>query len=279
MAALEVSTCDHTVVSVGPLPAGWGVTTGNSLGRRIYQDPKGYALADVVIDNFGLDGAGCLAGTLSEPGKIVLAPRSVRVAFMGKTEARPKAVASRIEVRDGAEDLLFSDVSVTEGFEVVGGPDRIALLLEGGSFSASLRYLLGQGYVMASEGGDPDSGRFLTNRIFCSVVRADYRVERMRVGSMTNFEKLAVSVWTNGTVAAARVIRETAAVLAGWYSWMMEWASPTEVHGSATSVPEIRYRCVCMPRGPCGAPGYRRTRSQHPQARGGRESLRRPRAG
>ena len=225
VAALEKDLGNHAVVSIGPLPAGWGVTIGNPLRRLLYRAPRGYALAGVAIEDFSIDEVGRARGTLSSPDEIVLALRSVRVAFRGEPKAAPRAIAARIEARGDADELLSSDVSVPPDFEIVGGPERIALLSDSPGFSASLSYLLGKGYQLAPEGGDPGAGRFLTDRAFSPVVRADYQVERMRVGAITNFEKLVVSVWTNGTLDATAAIRQVASRLASLYSWISDWSA------------------------------------------------------
>ena len=222
---LEENTGSYACVSVGPLPSGWGVTIGNPLRRALYREPRGYALAAVVMDDFALDDGGLKSATLSNPQDIVLALRGVRIVYGGESPP-PRALGARVQGEDGGSELLPGDISLPPGFKVVGSPERLARLVPDSArpFGADLLFLYGRGYVDAPEGSDPDAGRFLTDRIFSPVVKAEYRVERMRVGATTNYEKLVVSVWTNGTMNAVDAISAAAASLAGWYSWMNDWS-------------------------------------------------------
>ncbi len=205
---VEVNEGSYAQVSLGPLPQGYGVTLGNPLRRILYRGIDGYAVVGIVFDNYRLTGDGFLLGTKSRPEDIVLRVRAARIATRVPADTAPKRGVMRLSASGPGRIVTLADLRCGDDFEVVNPDKAVAELsdIPGARLNASVSFMRGRGYLTAPDSSNTEIGRYLTDGMFSPVLRVDYVVERMRVGAQTNFEKLIVSVRTNGIVNALGAI-------------------------------------------------------------------------
>ncbi len=247
---VEVDEGDHVRLSLSPLPRGYGVTLGSPLRRARYRGHRGYAVVGVVIDDHELDDAGVLRGTLSRAEDVVMSLRSARIAYLGAANPPPRRGVMRLDVAGPGVIVRLRDLAGQRDFEIVNGDSFVTELSQevDAGLSASVSFMMGRGYEPAPGAGDPAGGRYLTDGIFSPVVRAEYAVERVRIGSRTDFEKLTVSVWTNGTLGALDAVMQSASSLGNRFEGLRAFAEghlnlhPSVFRTTMDAEASMRYR-------------------------------------
>jgi len=193
-----------------PFERGFGTTVGNSLRRILLSSVEGAAVTKVRISGVEHEFS-TIPGAMEDVTDIILnikglivslqsdEPRTMRLAATGPGEI--------------TADLIEADPSVT-----VHNPDHvIATLTEAVDFEAELTVGKGRGYEPAAEQyasrDEQVIGEIPIDAVFSPVQRVRYRVENTRVGQKTNYDKLIIDIWTNGTVSPDMVLVESAKIL------------------------------------------------------------------
>jgi DNA-directed RNA polymerase subunit alpha len=209
---------------VRPLERGFGVTLGNALRRVLLSSLQGAAVTKVAIGGV-LHEFSAVPGVVEDVTDIVLNLKGVRVRLSGH-----EAVVGQIDkvgvAGDGlvvrAGDLAFVDEKsgrdlVADGAVEVLNPDHVvASLTAGGRFSASITVALGKGYVPGSmENVKDELGTIPVDALYSPVMKVRYSVTDARVGQRTDFDRLTLEVWTDGSIRpedavgfAAKVLKE-----------------------------------------------------------------------
>lgn len=209
---------------VRPLERGFGVTLGNALRRVLLSSLQGAAVTKVAIGGV-LHEFSAVPGVVEDVTDIVLNLKGVRVRLAGH-----EAVVGQIDrvgvAGDGlvvrAGDLAFVDEKsgrdlVADGSVEVLNPDHVvASLTAGGRFSASITVALGKGYVPGSmEHVKDELGTIPVDALYSPVMKVRYSVTDARVGQRTDFDRLTLEVWTDGSIRpedavgfAAKVLKE-----------------------------------------------------------------------
>ena len=119
----------------------------------------------------------------------------------------------RLEVR-GPGQVTAGDIQPSADFEIINTEQYLASLdSEKGSLSAECNVELGKGYVPAAHTEEMPIGVLPVDAIFTPVRRVNYNVEKTRVGQVTDYERLVLEIWTDGTKSAEEAVREAAQVL------------------------------------------------------------------
>src|SRR5687767_5158391 len=193
-----------------PLERGFGITLGNSLRRVLLSSLQGAAITAIKIDG-ALHEFTSVPDVVEDVTDIVLNLKEVVVKCHS---ARPHTV--RVE-KDGPCTVTAGDIQVTDQIEVLNPDHIICTVSKGGRFSAELTINVGRGYVPADRNKTPGQpiGTIAIDALFSPIRKVNYTVTNARVGQMTDYDKLTLECWTNGSVRpddgvayAAKILKE-----------------------------------------------------------------------
>ena len=206
----SANTPTYGKFTVEPFERGFGTTVGNSLRRILLSSLEGAAVTAVKIKGAQHEFTS-LEGVQEDATDILLNIKDIVVSLDSE---EPKTM--RIQAEGPGEvtcDLIEADTSIT-----IHTKDLIlATLTKQIDFDIEFRVEKGRGYVPASEyyeaGGEQEIGVIPVDAIFSPVTRVRYKTEDTRVGQKTNFDKLTLEIWTNGTVTPEMALVEAAKIL------------------------------------------------------------------
>ncbi len=180
---------------VEPLERGYGITLGNSLRRILLSSLPGAAVTSVKIDGV-LHEFSTIPGVVEDVTDIILNLKqlSLKVHSDGTKTLRIDA--------EGEGVVTAGDIHTDADVEILNPGLHIATLDKGGRLTAEITVGKGRGYVPADQNKTPDMpiGVIPVDSIFSPIRRVNYTIEHTRVGNRTNYDKLTLEVWTNGTV-------------------------------------------------------------------------------
>ena len=191
-----------------PLERGYGTTIGNALRRVLLAALQGAAFVAVKISGVQHEFT-TIPGVLEDVTDIILNIKQVRLAM--DTDA-PQTVV--LDVRQKGE-VTAGDIQGNQHVEVLNPELHIATLTEDGEFHLELEVRMGKGDVPADmhEGLSEEIGRIKLDSSFSPVRKVAYSVEQARVGQMTNYDKLILEVWTDGSVTPEDAVAYSAKII------------------------------------------------------------------
>jgi DNA-directed RNA polymerase subunit alpha len=191
-----------------PFERGFGVTIGNSLRRVLLSSLEGSAVTQVKIQGVQHE-ISTIAGVVEDVTDIIL---NVKSLVVRNTSEQPKTI--RID-RHERGVVKAADIITETGIEIINPDHVIATLTDEVPFVVEMRVENGRGYRMADENvpGEREIGVIPVDSSFSPVVRVKYEIEDTRVGQRTNYDKLVMEVWTNGTVTPQMAVVEGAKIL------------------------------------------------------------------
>ncbi len=202
-------TSTYAKFSIEPFERGFGTTVGNSLRRILLSALEGASLTTLKIKGVQHEFS-TLPGVLEDVTDIVLNVKSL-IVKLDAEEPKTIKVAARGPGEVTAE-LIESDASVT----IINKELVLATLTDKIDFEMEMRVEKGRGYVPASErynsGEEQEIGVMPLDAMFSPVQRVRYLVEETRVGQKTNYDKLVMEVWTNGTISPEMALVEAAKI-------------------------------------------------------------------
>ena len=192
----------------GPLERGYGTTIGNALRRVLLASLQGAAFVAVKISGVQHEFT-TIPGVLEDVTDIILNIKQVRLAM--DTDA-PQTVV--LDVRQKGE-VTAGDIQGNQHVEVLNPELHIATLSEDVEFHLELEVRMGKGYVPADmhEGLSEEIGLIKLDSSFSPVRKVAYSVEQARVGQMTNYDKLILEVWTDGSVTPEDAVAYSAKII------------------------------------------------------------------
>ncbi len=209
---IDVDNATHTrfygEFTIQPLERGFGITLGNALRRVLLSSIQGAAIVSVKIDGV-LHEFSTLPGVKEDITDIILNLKGVRFKL---GQADTKEV--RINV-DHAGPVTAADIITDGTIEVLNPEHYIATVSGKGNFKAELVVKMGKGYLPAKKELDPDQpeGTINIDAIFSPVRKVNYVVSHARVGQITDYDKLVLEVWTDGSVNPEDAIAYSAKIL------------------------------------------------------------------
>jgi len=209
--------------AVTPLEQGYGLTIGNALRRVLLTSLTGTAATSVKIAGVKHQFS-TLTGMKEDVVEFVLNLKKVR--FSGVT---PKAVKATIEVSKVGE-FTAADIKVSGGIKVVNPELVLGTLNKGVKFSAEIMVESGVGYSPAEERPTDTIGVIPVDASFSPVKRVSYKIEETRVGRLTNYDKLILEVWTDGTMPVGDALTEAARILMTYFAQVV---NPKKVEKAA----------------------------------------------
>lgn len=180
---------------VEPLERGYGITIGNALRRILLSSLPGVAVNAVKIEGV-LHEFSTVPGVKEDVTEMILTLKELSATIDGEGSRTLKIEAEGPCVVTGADIICPSDV------EIINKDLKIATLDEGSKLNMDIYVDKGRGYVPAEENKTENMpiGVLPVDSIYTPVEKVSYHVENTRVGQRTDFDKLTLEVWTNGSI-------------------------------------------------------------------------------
>ena len=194
---------------VEPLERGFGTTLGNSLRRVLLSSLPGYAITSVKIDNV-LHEFSTIPNVKEDVTEIVLNLKGVILKIHGDD---PKIMY--IEA-NGSGEITAGDIKADSEVEILNADHHIATLDADAHVVMELTADKGRGYVSSDRNKQllaPEIGVIAIDSIYSPVLKVNYTVDNTRVGQITDYDKLSIEVWTDGTISAKEAVSFAAKIL------------------------------------------------------------------
>jgi DNA-directed RNA polymerase subunit alpha len=200
-----------------PFERGYGVTIGNTLRRILLSSIQGYAITAAKITSYKEDGSPHIIASEYEPIPEVVEDtpdfinnlKQAQVKLSGDLEEKTIVVEAK-----GARTLYARDLAVDNDVTIVNGDSPIATLMDKANLEIEVQINLGRGYVPAerNEKYIEVIGTIPIDAIFSPITKVKYYVENTRVGQRTDYDKLILEVWTDGTITPDDALAEAAKI-------------------------------------------------------------------
>ena len=208
----DVSTSGYGRFYVEPFERGFGTTIGNSLRRVLLSSLEGSAVTSIKVH--GVDHEfSSIPGVMEDVTEIVLNIKKLIVRSRAEGSKTMKVSAKK------TGPVTAADIVADPAIEIVNKDLVLATLTENRSFEMEMVVENGRGYSPAAERlaemdrFDQEAGRVIIDAIYSPVMRVRYKTEDTRVGQRTNYDKLILEIWTNGTVSPDMALVEAAKIL------------------------------------------------------------------
>jgi len=193
---------------VEPLERGYGTTLGNSLRRILISSLPGVAVTSIKIDGV-LHEFSTIPGVAEDVTEIILNIKNLALKMHGENTKIIK-----IDVQ-GEKEIKASDIICDADVEIINKDLHIATVDEGHRLYMEMTVEMGRGYQTSEKNKQPGQpiGIIPIDSIFTPVRKVNYLVENTRVGQVTDFDKLVLEVWTDGTIKPDEAISFGAKIL------------------------------------------------------------------
>jgi DNA-directed RNA polymerase subunit alpha len=223
---------NYGVFAIEPLTTGFGHTIGNALRRVLLSSFKGAAITQVKVAGV-THKFSTLAGLSEDMIDLILNLKSVKVAYEGD-----EPVVAKLSVK-GAKAVTAKDIVAPATVKIVNGDAVIANLSKDGKLDLELTITTGYGYSPADERPSDAIGSMSIDAIYSPVERVAYKVEATRVGRRTDFDKVVMEIYTDGSSKPSDVLKEAARILVATFNQIVEPSMAEDVAtvpSSASSV-------------------------------------------
>ena len=197
---------NYSKLAITPLEQGYGFTLGNSLRRVLLTSLPGAAITSAKIAGVNHQFSS-LVGMKEDIVEFCLNLKKVRIAYTGE-----KPVSATLKVTSAGE-VKASDIKVPAGVEIANPDLVLAILNKGSKLDVDLVIETGSGYLSSESRSSNEIGLIPLDASFSPILRVNYKVEETRVGRFTNYDKLTLEVWTDGTIEAKSAVKKAAKIL------------------------------------------------------------------
>lgn len=193
-----------------PLERGYGITLGNGLRRMLLSSLTGAAVTSIRIEG-ALHEFSTIPGVREDVTDIILNLKDLRFKMEGKDP-----INLHLEF-EGEGELVAGQIETPSDIEILNKDLPIATLDKGARLVMDLTVEKGKGYVPADKNKKSDQaiGVIPIDAIFSPVLRVNYTVTDTRVGNVTNYDKLTLEVWTDGSIRPEEAVSDAAEILIG----------------------------------------------------------------
>ena len=200
-----------------PLERGFGITLGNALRRILLSSLQGAAIVSVKFDGVPHEFT-TIPGIKEDITDIILNLKEVNLKTVNDSEEEEEEIKLVLDLK-GEKEAKAGDMLTDGKVEIMNPDSHIATLNKDAVLHAEMIVKTGRGYVPAEKNvaGDQEIGVILIDALFSPVRKVSYVVGNARVGQRTDYDKLTLEIWTNGTVDpqdalafAAKILKEQA---------------------------------------------------------------------
>lgn len=223
-----------------PLESGYGITLGNAIRRVLLSSLEGAAITSVRIDQVEHEFS-TIPGMQEDTTEFLLNLKEVRLRALS---SRPGTLVLEGQ---GPGEITAGHIQVPADFEIANPELHLATLdTASARLSVEMHAELGRGYVPAGSVEGMPIGVIPVDAVFTPIRKVNYRVEKTRVGQLTNYDRLILEVWTDGTVGAVEAVGQASDILMdqfALFSTMGRPQAPVVERGMGTGValPPDRY--------------------------------------
>jgi DNA-directed RNA polymerase subunit alpha len=202
------STPSYAKFVCQPLERGYGITIGNALRRILLSSLHGAAVVSVKIDSV-MHEFTTVPGVLEDVSELILNLKEVR---MRMTDPGPRTL--RIEA-SGEGQVKAGNIIADGGVEILNPGQHIATLSKDAKLEVTMTAQAGKGYVPAelNKGENDPIGTIPIDAVFSPIKRVNYVVGKARVGQRTDYDKLTLEVWTDGSIVPEDAVAYAAKIL------------------------------------------------------------------
>src|ERR671927_277046 len=236
----EVGT--YAKYEAGPLQAGYGVTIGNALRRVLLSSLEGAAVTSIQIRDVYQEFS-TIPGVKEDVTQIVLNVKKLRLKSFA---AHP--VQLRL-IKSGAGQVTAADIAESADVEIIN-PDLVLMTLDTDDVTIEMDLTVerGVGYLGAERTEQLPIGVIAIDAIFTPVRKVNYWVESMRVGQMTNYDKLTIEIETDGTITPEESLSRSAEILVNQFRpFITIGMASAQVDRAAGGAPQLPPNMLDMP--------------------------------
>jgi len=207
-----VTTDNYGRFFIEPFERGFGTTLGNSLRRVLLSSLEGSAVTSVKISGVDHEFAS-ITGVMEDATDIILNVKSLVIRLEGDEPKTMKVTANK------SGPVTASQIVADPAIEVFSEDTVLATLTTDMNFEIEMVVENGRGYVPVSERivdadrFEQEIGRIHLDAVYSPVTRVRYTTENTRVGQRTNYDRLILEIWTNGTISPEMALVEAAKIL------------------------------------------------------------------
>jgi DNA-directed RNA polymerase subunit alpha len=204
----ETLTLFYGKFTAEPFERGFGITIGNSLRRILLSSLQGAAITSVKIDGV-LHEFSTITGVKEDVTEIILNLKEVRLKL--HTEG-PKVIRVKTE---GPRVLKAGDIQTGDAVEILNPDHYIATLSRDSKLSMEMTVKMGRGYVPAERNKEENQpiGTIPMDAIFSPIKKVNYNITNARVGQITDYDKLTLEAWTDGSINPEEAVAHAAKIL------------------------------------------------------------------
>ncbi|RKY22663.1 MAG: DNA-directed RNA polymerase subunit alpha [Planctomycetota bacterium] len=197
----------YAMFHIEPFEKGFGHTIGNGLRRCLLSSIEGTAVTSVRIEGVDHEYTS-IPGVMQDVVDVVLNLKGLRIAVDDGQDAELSVSRSK------KGDITGKDIECPAGVNVLDADHVICTLTDDTDVSMSITVACGRGYVTADDHQEfaDQLGTIAIDSNYSPVVRVRYRVEETRVGKVTNYDRLVLEIWTDGTVSAEDALVEASRI-------------------------------------------------------------------
>ena len=201
-------TNSYGMFTVQPLERGYGTTIGNALRRILLSSIEGAAVKAIRVEGVQHEFS-VVQGVVEDMTEIVLNLKEVNLRMHSDEDK-----LLRID-KAGPDRLTAKELEVDADVEVMNPDQHIASLDKDGHLEMEITVGKGRGYVLAEENDvtDPAADTIMLDSAFSPIRKVHYEVDNARVGQQTDYDKLTLTVWTNGAVRPDDAVSHAAKIL------------------------------------------------------------------
>jgi DNA-directed RNA polymerase subunit alpha len=203
----DVLTRDYGRFIIGAMEQGYGVTIGNALRRVLFSSLPGAAITSMRLSDVHHEFSD-VPYVKEDVMQLMLNVKQIRLRMRGESPMR-----MRLEVR-GEGVVTAGDIILPPEIEIVN-PDLYLLTTDSSKAKLDVEFQVevGRGYSPAEQRGKLPIGELPVDAIYSPIRRVNYEVEAARVGQMTNYDRLVLEIWTDGTMRPQDALRQAAHML------------------------------------------------------------------
>jgi len=204
---------------LSPLEAGYGNTLGNSLRRVLLSSLSGTAIARVKIAGVKHQFSS-LKGMREDIIEFLLNLKKVRIFYSDE-----KSIKASLEVK-GPGEVKAKDIKIDPPGKIANPEIVLAYLNKDSSLNVKMDIETGVGYSSSEDRKTGEVGVIPMDAVFTPVVRVNYKVEETRVGRLTNYDRLVLEIWTDGTIEPKQALLKASNILV---SYFIQIVSPKKI--------------------------------------------------
>ncbi len=204
---------------ISPLEAGYGNTLGNSLRRVLLTSLTGTAITRVKISNVKHQFSS-LKGMKEDVIEFILNLKKVRIFY---NEEKP--IKASLEAK-GAGEVKAKDIKIEPPAKIANPELVLAYLNKDAVLNVKMDVETGVGYSSSEDRKTGEVGVIPMDAVFTPVIRVNYKVEETRVGRLTNYDRLVLEIWTDGTIDPKQALLKASNIMV---SYFMQIVSPKKV--------------------------------------------------